>query len=59
MKNINKKLKILIKQNIRITTEFSSSLVKIIKHCSQEKKLCFKFQLWFRLAKFISKKLKL
>ena len=45
MKNINKKLKILIKQNIRITTEFSSSLVKIIKHCRQEKKLYFKFQL--------------
>ena len=41
MKNINKKLKILIKQNIRITAEFSSSLIKNIKHCSQEKKIMF------------------
>ena len=43
--NINKKFKILIKQNIIITTKFSYSLIKNIKHFSKEKKLYYKSQL--------------
>ena len=35
----NKKLKFLTNQNSRITTKFLSSLIKIIKHFNQEKKL--------------------
>ena len=36
---INKKLKYLIKQNIKTTTKFLSSLIKNIKHFNQEKKI--------------------
>ena len=36
---INKKLKFLTKQNVRITTKILSSLIKIIKHFGQEKKI--------------------
>ena len=45
MKNINKKFKILIKQNIITTIKFLYSLIKNIKHFSQGKKLFPKSQL--------------
>ena len=39
MKNINKKFKILIKQNIITTIKILYSLIKNIKHFSQGKKI--------------------